>query len=178
MNVPKVPPPCKAVLPTVWISSPPLNPILSAPTPPKIIPTKITVLTFLISFEIYSLNTEVNLISPDVMPTTDPIMKPIFILSKHEGWPPPAMWFWGTGIMFYMLFYLKYWIYTKNSKIVTGIATSPDIQDRRVSKFGLLKKTTAGSSFNLVWISWRCVRWWHMILLEYETHVFQLFGFN
>uniref|UniRef100_A0A0K8T5D9 Uncharacterized protein n=1 Tax=Lygus hesperus TaxID=30085 RepID=A0A0K8T5D9_LYGHE len=72
MKVPNVPPPWTIALPTLFTSSLPLIPYLRAPNPPKR--------------------------APDAIPTQNPIMKPVFILSKQLGpWPYPPT---GTG-MFY-----------------------------------------------------------------------------
>ena len=97
MNVPKVPPPWTITLPTVCISSPPLRPILRAPTPPKIAPE---------NNEHYCAMKKTGCSSPEHMPTVIPIMKPSFILSKQEGWPPPKLP-WGTGIIIYCLVFWK-----------------------------------------------------------------------
>ena len=96
MNVPKVPPPWTITLPTVCISSPPLRPILRAPTPPKIAPEN----------NLHHCEENRLFFSPEHMPTVIPIMKPSFILSKHEGWPPPKLP-WGTGIINYCLVFWK-----------------------------------------------------------------------
>ena len=51
------------------------------------------------------------LLRPEHMPTVMPIMKPSFILSKHEGWPPPPKLPCGTGITLWKCKHLSSIIY-------------------------------------------------------------------
>ena len=74
IKVPNVPPPWSITFPTLFINSLPLTPYLSAENPPNK--------------------------APEAMPTQNPIIKPIFILSQHEGdcwYAPPGT----TGILIF-----------------------------------------------------------------------------
>ncbi|KAL5283152.1 hypothetical protein ACFFRR_005834 [Megaselia abdita] len=78
MNVPKVPPPWIMTFPTLFTSSLPRNPYRSAENPPNK--------------------------APEASPTQNPIVNPVFILSKHVGCECPKLVLLGSGIMYYLIF--------------------------------------------------------------------------